>query len=312
MSFLYVNFIFILFIIFFIFNKKSRLKLFDVTIVLGTLYYLFFQYNDIKKILHNIFNLFERGKLTHFLKDIDGQISFTIIIIISLTLIYFIYKKKNNLINLFLTFFFLLNLIVEVNRITSIENIIEIEKNKNFSYENLKIDSNNKNNIYFFILDAMPPIQLADTILKTDSRQFLNDLDLLDYVYLPETNGLYGNTFLSIGSIFNMNPIEINEYGESKISNLEFPIILRKKNLSNLEFNLNKLNYEIKWIGSHFANCHGYNVEYCIQGAESENILFNYEILTFLQKTPVQPIIHIVLKILNLLSSAYKHLIFLT
>ena len=94
LSFLYVNFIFILFIIFFIFNKKSRLKLFDVTIVLGTLYYLFFQYNDIKKILHNIFNLFERGKLTHFLKDIDGQISFTIIIIISLTFIYFIYKKK--------------------------------------------------------------------------------------------------------------------------------------------------------------------------------------------------------------------------
>jgi uncharacterized membrane protein len=94
LSFLYFNFIFILLIIFFIFNKKSRLKLFDVTIVLGTLYYLFFQYHDIKKILNDIFNLFERGKLIHFLKDIDGQISFTIIIIISLTFIYFIYKKK--------------------------------------------------------------------------------------------------------------------------------------------------------------------------------------------------------------------------
>ena len=98
------------------------------------------------------------------------------------------------------------------------------------------------------------------------------DLDALDYVHLPETNTLYGNTFLSVGSIFNMNPIEINEYGEPKIFGLGFPTVLRKKHLSNLEFNLKKLNYEIKWIGSHFANCHGYNVEYCLQDAESENI----------------------------------------
>ena len=122
-------------------------------------------------------------------------------------------------------------------------------------YENCDFMEKSGKNIYFFIVDAMPPIDVDTILLKTYSSIFLDDLSRKDYIYVPNTKWFYWNTTLSVGFIFNMNKVLIEN------SNSTFPTIMKKKNLSNLEFNLQKLNYDIKWIGSHFANCNGYNKE---------------------------------------------------
>ena len=74
---------------------------------------------------------------------------------------------------------------------------------------------------------------------------------------------------------------------EMKYPQLAFPTFLRNKNTSNLEFNLKNLGYKINWIGNHFFNCHGYNRAYCLDEIENSNLFFNYEILSFLKKHPL-------------------------
>ena len=66
-------------------------------------------------------------------------------------------------------------------------------------YENFDFMEKSGKNIYFFIVDAMPPIEVADRLLKTDSSIFLDDLSRKDYIYVPNTKGFYGNTTLSVG-----------------------------------------------------------------------------------------------------------------
>ena len=60
------------------------------------------------------------------------------------------------------------------------------------------------------------------------------------------------------------------------------------------------MGYDIKWIGSHFANCYGYNSTYCIDSISNSNILINYENLSFLKKTSFQPIMRYILKIFKI------------
>ena len=176
----------------------------------------------------------------------------------------------------------------------------------NFVFERLNIESLEKKNIYFIILDAMPPIEIADKTLGINSINFLNNLKKEGYQYIENSKSVYGNTFFTIGSIFNFKPfVDKNgkityEFDDINYPGLTYPTLLRKKNISNLEYNLNIMGYEFKWIGNHFANCFGYNRQYCIDEIDNPNLLFNYEILSFLKKTAFQPITFNVAKILNL------------
>ena len=81
---------------------------------------------------------------------------------------------------------------------------------------------------------------------------------------------------------------------------MTYPTLLRKDNLSNLEYNLIRLGYDFKWIGSHFANCYGYNSAYCIKKIGSSNVLINYENLSFLKKSPFLPLMRYFLNIFNI------------
>ena len=45
-----------------------------------------------------------------------------------------------------------------------------------FKHEKLEIINSDRKNIYFFILDAMPPIEMSDKIFGTNSNKYLNDL----------------------------------------------------------------------------------------------------------------------------------------
>ena len=58
--------------------------------------------------------------------------------------------------------------------------------------------------------------------------------------------------------------------------------------------------YQLHWLGNHFANCYSYNKNYCLNGIDFEDsLLFNYENLSFLKKTPFQPIFSKVSNIFN-------------
>jgi len=298
LSFLYLIFIIFFFSLFFFIKKKINLDIFNLTIYLSFIYWIFFQYNVFKK----IFNL----EILSFFREFDGHLSlFTIFLFVFLFTIYFI-KKKNYFINIFFVIFFSINFIFLSYNILNVKNFKSLNLDNSIEHENLNIKGIKKNNIYLIILDAMPPIEIADKILKTKSEDFIEKLEREGFNYISSSKSLYGNTFLTLASIFNLKPMDLkNEKDDATLDNLKypnliFPTFLREKNLSNLEFNLRKLDYEFKWIGSHFANCHGYNKKYCIKEIEPKDILFNYEILSFLKKTPFQPIMHNVLNILNL------------
>ncbi len=296
-SSLYLFFFLIFLISLFFYIKKIKNNFFDGIIYLSFLYLIFFKYNDFKK----IFNI----KSLTFLSDYDGILSLvlSIIFIIFFTKIFF--KKKSNFLNILITFFFIINFIYLASIIVFKKDFQIKSNNHNFEFEKINIEGSIRKNIYLFIVDAMPPVEIADKILNTDSNNFLNELSAKGFTYIKNSKSLYGNTFFTLGSIFNLKPLEkINDelgddFDNLRYPNLTFPTVLKKKNVSNLEFNLSQMGYDIKWIGSHFANCYGYNYSYCVDSISNSNILINYENLSFLKKTSLQPIMSYILKILN-------------
>ena len=293
-------FLLILFIIvLFLLKKIINLNNYDLTIYLSFFYWLIFKYNDLKKIFN--FEIFKD------FSQYDGYISFIIIILIISIFSKLYFKKKTFFINNFIAIYFILNFFLLIGNILfNNSKSITTKVNKNdFRYEKLENINSERKNIYFFVLDAMPPIEISDKILETNSSEFLNNLSVKGFEYIKNSNSYYGNTFLSVGSIFNFKVFEgknkkiAHSIDEMKYSNLAFPTFLRINNISNLEFNLNNLGYKIKWIGNHFFNCHGYNKIYCLDEIEKPNLFFNYEILSFLKKTPFEPIAHYISKLIG-------------
>mgnify|MGYP001321183832 CR=1 FL=1 len=293
---LYLLFFFIFMIAFFSLRKK--IKTFDALVYLSFLYWIIFKYNDLKK----IFNI----EFLSSLRNYDGFLSLilTILIIILFTKKFF--KKKNNFLNILITFFFIINFIY-LSSLIIFKKDFQIRSNQqSFEFEKINVESSTRQNIYLFIVDAMPPVEIADKVLNTNSNQFLNQLSTKGFTYIKNSQSLYGNTFFTLGSIFNLKPLEKidnklgDDFNNLKYPKLTFPTLLRKNNTSNLEYNLQKLGYDLKWIGSHFANCYGYNSSYCIDSISSSNILFNYENLSFLKKTAFQPIMSYTFKILDI------------
>ncbi len=290
--FLLILFILILFFL----SKISNLNIFDLVISVSFFYWLIFKYNDLKKIFN--FEIFKN------FNQYDGHISFIFIILIIL-IFSKLYNKKKIFINNFLSIYFLLNFFLLTGSILISNYSPNKVPNNSFNYEKLEITNTDRKNIYFFILDAMPPIEISDKIFETNSSEFLNDLSTKGYKYIKNSNSYYGNTFFAIGSIFNFKAFEgknkkiAYSLDEMKYPQLAFPTFLRNKNMSNLEFNLKNLGYKIKWIGNHFFNCHGYNRAYCLDEIEDPNLFFNYEILSFLKKTPFEPLAFYISKVIG-------------
>ncbi len=292
---LYILFSFLFLICFLILKKKTKFSPFNIIIYLSLVYWIFFKYNDFKK-------FFDFKPLNQF----DGILALILSIIVIFVFTILFFKKKTNYINIFISIFLILNFIY-LSSVIYFKNNLNIDQSQDgFKYEQINIKNSTRNNIYLVITDAMPPIEIADKILISDSNKFLNRLKSHNFNYIKNSRSLYGNTYFTIGSIFNLKPLEKKDpqlptsYENLKHPKLTFPTVLRKNNLSNLEYNLNKLGYDIKWIGSHFSNCYGYNRSYCIDAIDNRSILINYENLSFLKKTPIIPITSKVLKLLNI------------
>tara|TARA_Y100001970_G_scaffold182041_1_gene221547 strand:- start:17798 stop:19291 length:1494 start_codon:yes stop_codon:yes gene_type:complete len=293
----YLFLLMIFFIVLIFLNKVTNSNKFDLIIFLSFSYWLLFKYNDLKKFFN--FEIFKN------FSKYDGYISFIFIILIFLIFLIFYVKKKTKFINNFVFIYLVLNFLLLIGNIST-NNSSSNEVNKNiFKHKKVEIINLDRKNIYFFVLDAMPPIEISDKIFGTNSNKFLDDLSSKGFEYIRNSSSFYGNTFFAIGSLFNFGVFEGKKQkiaysiNEMKYPELAFPTFLRGKNTSNLEFNLNNLGYNIKWIGNHFFNCQGYNRAYCIDEIESSNLFFNYEILSFLKKTPFEPLAYYISKIIG-------------
>ena len=101
LGFLYIIFILVFFSILYFFTKKSRLNIFDSTIYLSFIYWILFKYNEIKK----IFDL----EFFNFLSNYNGELSLAITLFIIIFFTKFYLKKKAKFLNIFISFFFILN-----------------------------------------------------------------------------------------------------------------------------------------------------------------------------------------------------------
>ena len=241
---------------------------------------------------HNLINQFIKRFLENniFAERFSSEIALLVILI--LIIFIFIFIKKNNfffkrfcLIFFYLSFFYIISQIV-YSKIFLKD--IKVENNNSINF----VDRINekKPNIYFFILDAMQPLEGFEKYYDIDLFDFLNGYKKNNYLYIQNSSNLYGNTTYGLSAIFHLDKI-LDKNKNVKINSGElFPNILRENKQSNLISNLNNLNYDFKWIGNYFAYCPKFNLKHCLN-QNKEKIIDNYLYISFFKKSPLIQII---------------------
>ena len=192
-------FFLIIFFISLIFLKFKKKNLFSSSLFFVAFYYLLFNYNYFKKIIQNLFFQFNTNILKY-----DGYLALTLIIIFVLIIYYFL-KKKNKFIKKFFLIFFSISIIFECYEILK-PTKIELFTNKDYlNTQRIILDGNKRSNIYYFILDAMPPIKDFDRLFNENSSDFINELKKIAFLENKNSIGDYGNTYFTIGSIFHLD-----------------------------------------------------------------------------------------------------------
>ena len=290
-------------------NSKLLFQLINISLIFFILILLFSLILNL--ILKNIFYLSEKfliislffylqfsfNTIDNFLTEtikIKGGTSLEAITIIFLFFIFiFIFLIILKQITfLFLKFFFIISLLFSIS-IFSYENLI-IKNKKLYSVEQNKADynleQNNKNinnhNIYFIITDGMIPLEVAKNQLKINIKDYIDFFELNQFKYISKSNSVSTSTRLTLGSLFNLEPIAVDGiyYDRAKIL---FPGTIDNSNLIKI---LNKKNYNFYWIGNSWMDCGDYNEKYCLFPDKYKNVLsifesYDYILDTFLKKT---------------------------
>ena len=240
---------------------------------------------------------FFKGNIDVFLKNINisNNYSSEVALILIISLIYLFYlliKEKKNYTNFFL-FFLFFNFLISTIQLTT--ELYSTKKNINFEKKSEILTSSLKRpNIYFFILDAMMPLNEFKDYYKKDLSIFENFYDQKKYIYYKDTQNLYPDTTNVLTSFFFLDEIFIED-GNYDNDNLnpniyrKFPALLNQKYNPLLISKLNKLGYEFKWIGNSYAACSKYNYRYCLSD-KKEEYLDLYLLQAFLEKTPLMQI----------------------
>jgi len=281
---LIISFLFYLFVYIINYTFKQNSK-YDSLLIVGISYWLFFQHNFIKLI---IFKTIKFIGINEF--NPNAEISFIIILLGSIFFSYLI-TKKNIFIKKFLSIFFIISFLASIFQIIIFNKNVNINKNsevKLITYSD-KLNSQ-KENIYFFILDGMQPLEDFQIYHNSDQSNFLELVKNKNYEYVYNTTNFYGNTTHSLSSLFYLDKIfDKNNLLKKKVIKF-FPSILRKNESSDLIYNLNKLGYDFKWIGNFFAYCPKFNLNYCVKKDKS-NIIDSYMYINFFKQTPLIQII---------------------
>ncbi len=265
---------------------KKRDKYFYISF-LGISIWIFFQYNLLKSVLNDLFSGFY---IWHFSSEISLFLIITIIVILI-----FILNKNNNW-RLFVLFFLVFNFLYS--------SAVLFPKLKLFSAENDKLDLNktdqtnlskntSKNpNIYFFISDAMMPLNEFEDFYNMKLDNFENLYKNYGYTYYKDTSNLFIWTEPALTSFFfleeDIYTSDSNETNKILKPNIykTFPTLLKDKYNPVLIQELNELDYKFKWVGNYSQNCSNTNYKYCLNN-KKKNYIDKYTLQAFLNKSPI-------------------------
>ena len=165
---------------------------------------------------------------------------------------------------------------------------ISLNLKKEVNYKTIK-KLENTPNIYFFVIDAMMPLDKFENFYEVELNDF-KDLYLKNnFSYYKNTFNPYDGTAENFTSFFFLEEIYDPNYKleDKKLKpNIyaTFPSILTNQYESKLISNLNYLGYQFKWIGNIYADCSKYNYKYCLSN-KKENYIDLYLLQAFLKKT---------------------------
>ena len=288
----------------FIFNDNLVILLSLYFLLIFSIYFILKNFLSLKEysliafILISIWTLFQHNFLNNKAKvffqniNMSHEYSSEIALIIILLFVYLFFKliQKKKIYTIFFLFFLTFNLFFSVAQFS--KKIFSQEKNDYIKENKVSLIKNVKRpNIYFFILDAMMPLNEFKDFYQKDLAKFENFYNQKKYIYFNDTLNFYPYTQDVLTSLFFLDKIYVKD-DNYEADNLKeniyqrFPKLLSKKYNPVLISELNKLGYEFKWIGNSFAGCSRYNYRYCISDKKEEYIDL-YLLQAFLKKSPL-------------------------
>jgi hypothetical protein len=306
------NFIFLILLYFFViiliyffslYVFKEKSKMYHISLI-GILIWIFFQYNLLKTVLNSLFTGFY---IWHF----SSELALFIVIAVIITITFLLNKNKNW--RFFIIYFLIFNFIYSI--------ITVIPKIKTFKINNDKInlkkqdtnqlnsDTTYKPNIYFFILDAMKPLNEFEDFYKVELNDFKSHYKKNNYIYYKNTSNMFEWTepvmtgfFYLEENIYSADSTDKKEKFKPNI-NKTFPTILKNDYNPVLIEELNKLGYKFKWVGNYSQNCSKTNYRYCLN-SEKKNYVDLYTLQAFLNKSPLVQIFDNIIQ-LNVVSNYF-------
>tara|TARA_B110000858_G_C17768641_1_gene458380 strand:+ start:114 stop:1616 length:1503 start_codon:yes stop_codon:yes gene_type:complete len=270
----------ITFIVNFFFKRKDFLNTFLITVII---YWICFK--------HNFLNLLIKPYLEKFflfVPEYSSEISLLMLIVLSIY-VSFLINKNNLFFKKFIFIFFYLTFFISLIQVLSFNNKENGRKKYEMKVEAVNFPDNlnrKKENIYFFILDAMQPIKEFERHYKVNNFFFLDYVKNNGYRYIHNTTNTYDNTTHSLSAMFYLDKIFDEEGNLNNKTKTFYPTLLRMGSKPDLINNLDNLGYDFKWIGNFFALCPKFNLDYCLN-KDSDSIIDSYLYINFFRQTPL-------------------------
>ena len=255
-----ITFIFIAFFI--IFKKK---KFYNYSLSLIFFIYVNFYFSNIKNYMKNFSN------------NLDGEIAFVFILLLTFIFVKLINFKNFKFIfyNFFIILFIYNSSIISIHYIKNDKiDFKNLPKNKFFNDEEVSLIKkiNNKNNIYFIIMDSMMSLKTFDKKFQSNiSKESLINLNKRGIKYIENSQSIYSTSYLTLSALLNMDII-VDENSKQYQNRYEFYPNMLKPNMTTpvLINELNRIGYQFKLLGPHSCNCQ-YNKNYCISFNNKKN-----------------------------------------
>lgn len=282
-DFIFTNYLFLIFainllilaIIYFSLRYFTYIHPYNLVCAIGFSKWLLFQHHSLKLLFSIILN--QLNLIPHLSSEF-ALFFIILMIILSNSLII-----RNNFFKIFFFIFLILNFLILSFKLTN--NFYSLNKTEDnqkiFENNDISVVKSKKQNIYFFILDSMMPLDRFEDFYKEDVSNFKNFYTKKNFTYFKNIQNQYDSTLHSLTALFYLND-KLNFKEESL---KKYPGYLRNQYNPKLLSELNKLGYEFKWIGNNFADCAKYNYKYCLRN-EKKIYLDFYLIESFLKKTP--------------------------
>ena len=181
-------------LIYLILNFLTYLKNYSLISFIAISIWIFFQHSFLKGSINGFL------QYTSISNDYSSEIA--LILIISFIYLFFFIIKGKKIYTKFFIFFLIFNLFFSTIQFTT--KFYSQKKNINFvenSNDNF-INNIKRPNIYFFILDAMMPLNEFKDYYKKDLSNFENFYNQKEYIYYKDTINFYPSTADALTSLF--------------------------------------------------------------------------------------------------------------